>query len=265
MNDDAKDQSQEAGQEQMSPDAVEAPSAMVEGVAASLVERAMPNLGMGLMFGVIVAVVGAGLWAAGAFYTEREFGILAWALGGAVGVAVLKGCRVGGGAPALMAAVLAIFGIVAGKAVFLNWAMTSDATVKSVLQRPDAENKIAYGVYLQMRDHSGFGAEDLRVCDAVIQGDAELMKKLTPKQSAFFTDFSAALEKLTPEQKHAAVKYNLEASAAEMTLVEQAKATTSGTDILFFLLAITTAYKIANRQTNKQVEHNEPQVPAAGA
>ena len=50
-----------------------------------------------IVCGLVAAVIGAGIWAGVAYATEIRFGILAWALGGIVGMSVNLGSRDTGG------------------------------------------------------------------------------------------------------------------------------------------------------------------------
>lgn len=69
-----------------------------------------------LLAGAVTAVVAAGVWMAISVYANYEFGIIAWAVGAAVGFAVFAGSgRIGGTGLGLLAVVLALGGIALGK------------------------------------------------------------------------------------------------------------------------------------------------------
>jgi len=74
----------------------------------------------GAMLSAVFALVGAVLWAVVAWLTNREFGILAWALGGMAGFGMALGHEDDDGTTAgIIAAFMSLFGIVAAKAMIV--------------------------------------------------------------------------------------------------------------------------------------------------
>jgi signal peptidase I len=80
------------------------------------VPEAEPQLGLALLAGLAVALLGALAWGLVARWTDRELGVLAWAIGFATGFAVL-GAAAGRKTPALqaIASAAALVGVLAGK------------------------------------------------------------------------------------------------------------------------------------------------------
>lgn len=88
-----------------------APGTLGPPVAIGLtVGRIFAGIGLGALFGVL----GAALWIAVLVSTHIEFGLLASAIGWAVGFGVHKGCREGGVVPAALGAVLAFLSLMLG-------------------------------------------------------------------------------------------------------------------------------------------------------
>jgi signal peptidase I len=80
------------------------------------VERRRPRVGLALLAGVAAAIAGGVAWGLVAKWTDRELGVLAWAIGLAVGFAVLQASG-GRRAPALQAVAVgsALLGVLLGK------------------------------------------------------------------------------------------------------------------------------------------------------
>lgn len=72
----------------------------------------------GFALGVLFGLIGAGIWALVVGSTHRESGLLAMAIGWAVGLGVLIGCKEGGTFPAV------IGGVVAFAAMMLGFRLT---------------------------------------------------------------------------------------------------------------------------------------------
>jgi predicted Zn finger-like uncharacterized protein len=74
----------------------------------------------GTVFSFIAAIVGAAIWAGLAVLTEREFGLVAWALGGLVGFGMALGHDDDDGTFAgIIAAFMSLFGIIAAKILII--------------------------------------------------------------------------------------------------------------------------------------------------
>ena len=79
------------------------------------------SIGKAIVGGVIGGVIGAAAWAAVGYFTNRELGLLAWGVGGLVGLGVRLGARDNLGlVPGLAAAAIAVAAILAGKFVMIE-------------------------------------------------------------------------------------------------------------------------------------------------
>lgn len=70
------------------------------------------NLGLGLLFGLVAAIVGGAIWYGIVVASDRQFIYLAIGYGVLIGAAVVKGAKRANPATAVVAAVIAAIGIV---------------------------------------------------------------------------------------------------------------------------------------------------------
>ncbi|MDH3496774.1 MAG: hypothetical protein OER21_08435 [Gemmatimonadota bacterium] len=89
-----------------------------------------------LFAGLAAAIAGGALWAAIVLLTKYEVGYVAWAVGGLVGFVMARATAARGPTPALLAAVIATLGLLAGKAVIAS-VTTSPRAVAREVQRDD--------------------------------------------------------------------------------------------------------------------------------
>lgn len=96
----------------------------------------------GLIGGVIAGVIGALAWAGISYGTGYEIGWIAWIIGGMVGLGVAVGDRRESGTPAgILAAVIAIISILGGKYLAVDWIIAKGFDADQRLQMgQDAAN-----------------------------------------------------------------------------------------------------------------------------
>lgn len=205
------------------------------------------NIG-GLIGGLIAGVLGAALWAAIAYYGEVEIGILAWGIGLVVGLGVSAGSNSGGVIPALVAVLITAGSLVGGKYLAVQMAVRDlDQQIHSQFEIDDdallsgfafemAENEEASGKRLRFRN----GKKTLEQTEGVEDLPAGIVKKAQEK-----------LDSLSPEEHDELLaekkaEFEIMLSAFEGQIVQEGFADSfSGMDIVFFLLGIFTAGKIA--------------------
>ena len=73
------------------------------------------NILGGLIGGAIAGVIGAAVWAGISYGTGYEIGWIAWGIGAVVGFGVAAGCKGGGAIPGILAVVLAVVSILGGR------------------------------------------------------------------------------------------------------------------------------------------------------
>jgi hypothetical protein len=119
-----------------------------------------------LLFGGGVALLGAVAWGLLVFYAHREFGLLAWGIGAAIGAAMVKG-GAHGTMLAVVAGVLALASIGTGKQIAFQLIVDQQSTkMVSVLspelhaeQAKDAKDWVALGADVSDEQVKTFIAE----------------------------------------------------------------------------------------------------------
>lgn len=223
------------------------------GVAAQPEQVAGGSLVLGTAAAGLAALAGALAWAGIGYATKYEIGILAWALGGLVGFAMMRFYMRGGFVPGALAVILVVGSILMGKALMMDWHLTSDASVQEILKDKDLSTRMTLvGHYLLLKERADspakqMAAADVAVCDALMLDDEGEMDKLTPEQSKLFGKLFEEFKTLSDDQKKVAVTRALEHVASKQAFVDKLKPTISKSDVIFFLLAIVTAFKIAAR------------------
>lgn len=203
---------------------------------------------MSYLGGVIAGALGAILWAAISYYGNVEIGWLAWGIGAAVGVAVSVGTKGGGLFPALIAVLITTLSLCGGKYLAVRMAFSeieeavatvsfdfTDEDCVSAIANESVTEKISAGEYVVFKNGKSIDdAEGLEDYPADIVKSAQLTwdKKSPIEQS----DYKAAREEEFSEMM----------SAFKADIMHQGfMASFSGMDIVFFLLGIASAGKIA--------------------
>jgi signal peptidase I len=93
-----------------------------------------PNIAVGVLAGVVVALLGALVWGLAARWTGRELGVVAWAIGAGTGLAVLTGAG-GRKSPGLqtVGVLLSLAGVLLGK--YLAFAFIAQDEIQSQTDR----------------------------------------------------------------------------------------------------------------------------------
>ncbi len=198
--------------------------------------------------GVTVGAVGAGIWAAIAYGTHREIGWIAWGVGALVGFGVRLMARDDQGyAPGITAAAIAVLSIIAGKFVAAMLLVSSLGIVKVTVKVSD-QNMIA-----------SFADE---ICDdRIAKGKKIVWPPGKNREKAHLqADYPADIwqeatkkwQKLGPdeqERRKAERNKDFEELGAEFTGRLRRgvfMSSFSGFDILWFLLATITAFKLGS-------------------
>ncbi len=201
-----------------------------------------------IIAGCVAAVIGAAIWAAVAYYAHFEIGWIAWIIGAMVGGAVFAtagdqaGMMTGVGA-----AVIAIAGVVGGKYVSIRmelnqigsdegWAEVSDEFIISYIADEVALRRTEAGEELEWPGE-GAGDEAFEEADYPTDVWAEALQQWTDADQAWRDQYRTYVEYQTKE--HLAAFKN---EVSELALIEGIGIF----DIIFFLLAIVSAWKIGS-------------------
>lgn len=207
------------------------------------------NLIGGIVAGAIAGILGAALWAAIAYYGNIEIGWIAWGIGALVGFAVTLGSKGGGVAPAAIAVLITVVSLCGGKylavyssvnqmdalGAFDAIEITGEDYVATVVGE-EVVRKIAAGEAIAFRNGIRTHEEVEDVSDypqaMVDTAIAKWEGMSSEEQEAYKTSESEKIKSQLSE-----IKSSIAA--------EGFKRSFGGMDILFFLLGVFSAGKIA--------------------
>jgi phosphate/sulfate permease len=220
------------------------------------------NIGKGIFGGALGGLAGAVIWAVISCFTGYEIGWIAWIVGGMVGFGCLwasKGCSKQLG---VIAVVITLLSILAGKYAAVEFSIHREiGSEQQVLQNALEDLKKDEVVISYIADEI---IQQLMAKGENIQWPSGVNPQEASEQSdyppAIWSQASSAWEGMSPQEKE---KYR-----AELAEFVQANIQTffsevssygflhsfSPMDLLFFALAVATAYKIAGRGTAKETE-----------
>ncbi|QEG37944.1 hypothetical protein [Bythopirellula goksoeyrii] len=213
------------------------------------------NYGKAAFFGMIAGLAGAALWAAIAYYANYEIGWLAWGIGLAVGWATVKGASAGSPYVGLLAVVITVFSLLLGKVAMVEMVVNNDFG--------DPETVIVESIAgLNDEMLTSYLADEL-VTNREEAGEAIVWPEgVDPTQASTQAEYPAdiwagaaeAWQSFTDEEKQdyrvAVEEYIRESYAANFGAFQEAVRqegflqSFSGMDVLFFGLAICTAFSV---------------------
>ncbi len=204
-----------------------------------------------LMAGAVAAVVGGVVWAALVAFAHLEVGYVAWGIGLFVGVAMAMVTQTRGRGMAMLAAGLAALGLVAGKAMIVQFA-TEPALVAEI----EADQEwLAQAAAYELQANGGLPADVQQRYDALAEDDT-IPDALW---NGMLEAGGAHVASLQPEERSRIAadyaSYLLSGFDFTTLLVMQM----SLWDFLWFGLAIATAWKIMARE-----RQSEASTPASG-
>jgi hypothetical protein len=229
--------------------------------------RAEGNLALALFVGLLAAGAGALVWGAVSYFTGYEVGYVAWALGGLVGVSIVKlGGR--GMACAGAAAVLTVAGIAGGKLLGTRFVVEKEfqeycaATFSKELHREvvadasdleqlgeDPSDEELQSFMVEHRYTDADSPEDVQPAElaAFLATEVPNLRALHANRTSY-QDWSAA----QTARSHQAFE-------EEFSLVQANLDGLNGFDLLFVALGVSTAFGVVRRASQPAAE------PAAGS
>jgi len=188
-----------------------------------------------LIGGLVAALVGGAAWAAIVVATKYEVGFVAWAVGGLVGFAMSRATPSRGQALGTLAALLAGLGLVVGKVLIVTV-----GTQRQAVLEVEADPELL----------AQAGLHDLRLTDAMPDQLEERLDALGFNDTipdALWGDMMAAgTDHATgsgpDEQRRVAAQY-AEFLLSNVGLFERLRSQLSPWDLLWFGLAVTTAWR----------------------
>lgn len=201
-----------------------------------------------IITGLLAAAVGAGIWAALAYFVHFELGWLAWGIGVMVGVAVAATAQERAGVmTGVGAAAIALAGIIGGKYIAIRvevadyvsesgWAEVTDEVVISYIADEIAKARIDAGESIEWPTEFGLG-EAIEEADYPTDIWTEASGRWELADDAWRTQYREYVEytyKRSLSQNSA--------DASEQVLLESIDII----DLVFFLLAVVSAWKIGS-------------------
>ena len=209
-----------------------------------------------LIAGTAAALIGGVVWALIASSTGYEVGWIAWGIGALVGWAVARAA--GGMAPdlAMPAATLAFLGVAVGK--WLGFSIGGVAAFVDLIEsHPEGPRAVAFQ---QLHDERAFAPELQAILDT-LSADAELD---AARLDAIEAQVDTRVASWDADTREAAVRAYAQAELRAVPVSERLRASLSLYDLLWFGLAVASAWRLAGGGQPGTVGAG-PGSPAAGA
>jgi hypothetical protein len=209
------------------------------GARAAAPKKASPVLA-GVLFGVLAAVV----WALVVYFTGYEIGWVAWGVGALVGYAVSRSAHEPDAALGPTAAALAVASLLLAKVLIIEFAAPSAVTAEVLKNR----ETVAAMFLVDMRLHKSFSPE----LEASVEqledrpgslSDAQRFQLQQQIQAEALQRAAGA----TRAERERVVRAGVDRMLDAMGFFGMAKLSFSGWDLLWFGLAISSAFKVAQR------------------
>ena len=194
-----------------------------------------PSSGRAIVAGLLGALLGAGIWTAVTAMTGWEVGWVAWGVGALVGFAMSKFTPQRGVQLGVYAAVLAVLGLAVGKVATIRMMVPSYGRELVM----DNEIVLAQAFAVEMRDNERFSAQ--LSLDLARFGRRDSLPP--PLLNRMMDEAQARMAAAEPAERERVAAMFANSFLGEVSLVEQFKASLGVFDLLWFGLAIATAFK----------------------
>ncbi len=189
-----------------------------------------------LIGGALAALVGAGLWAAVTALTDIEFGFIAWGIGVLVGFVMAKLTPARSVKLGVYAAVLAALGLAIGKVATVR--MMIPVYGRDMVLSSDG--MLVQAFVVDMRRHERYSSE-VSVQLAALSTSDSLPDAL---QMKMVDEAQLRMAEATDAEKERVAKGFADRILADLDVADQFTASLSLFDLLWFGLAIATAFKL---------------------
>ena len=194
-----------------------------------------PSSGRAIIAGLLAALLGAGIWTAVVAMTGFEVGWVAWGLGALVGFAMSRFTAQRSAQLGVYAAVLAVLGLAIGKVATVRVMLPSLG--RDIVMENEAILAQAFAV--DMRANERFSAQ-LSLDLARFGADDSLPP---PILTRMMDEVQARMATAPPAERERVAAMFTSSVMGDVSLAEQFTATLSFFDLLWFGLAIATAFK----------------------
>ncbi|UCF39725.1 MAG: hypothetical protein JSW43_08210 [Gemmatimonadota bacterium] len=211
--------------------------------------------------GVIAALVGGFLWALIVVFTGYEVGWVAWGVGALVGFVMLKVAGMPSPGLGVRAAVLAAVGLLVGKWLII------EIGARTQLRDEIAGNPelLQQAVFVDMIENEGL-PPDLTASIEAIGEEDEVPDSVMQRIQEVVDDRIAGMDE--DEMDSVATRF-AQMFIGELTFLDRMQATMSGWDLLWFFLALGTAWQLASGSAGRAAaqsaaEENMPSIRDPG-
>lgn len=209
----------------------------------------------GVIGGTIGGVVGAAVWAGVVYFTGYEIGWIAWGLGALVGFLFARGCPVGGSMAGILAAGITIASIGLGKYTAVELTIQQElGTEEEVIEEFMAEVSNDEFVISYLADEVIAERVDRgEVIQWPEDADPETASAAADYPPAIWAEAAQIWEAMSPQDREV---YRAELAETVTANIQEFYGSIAGygflgsfglMDLLFFGLAIVTAFQIASR------------------
>ena len=224
------------------------------------------SIGGGVVGGVVGGVIGAGIWAGISYFTGIEIGWVAWGVGGLVGLGCSWGSRGGGAVLGCMAVVITLLAIAGGKYAAVHLMIRNEVgSEQEFLQSTLATLQDDEVVVSYMADEI---IEAMEVQGQTIEwpagtdpneasGESDYPPAVWSQASTRWEQMSAQERDEYREQLAGQIRVGVRAFFSDVSS-RGFLASFGAMDLLFFALAVVTAFRIAARGLAPAAETDTP-------
>jgi hypothetical protein len=200
------------------------------------------RVGIALVVSGIVAFVCAAAWAGIAVGLNMEIGYIAWGIGFLTGLPIILMTEERSARTGMAAAGMALAALLMGKLLIIQWGVVPDAAQEIA----SSDETMVGPVIAMMAEKGEFNEAQLAVLDSEEPTEAEIESILSLARTR--------LSAMPKEEKVALARKLAEAFVSEMSLFEKIQMQCSFFDILWILLAMGTAWKMASEPSIPDVD-----------
>lgn len=194
--------------------------------------------------GLIAAVVGGIVWAVIVVVTGYEVGWVAWAVGGLVGITMAAVTPVRSRSLGMRAAVLAAVGLLVGKWLIVEIGARTTFTDEVVA---DSE-LLSQAVFINMIDKDEVPAHLLAAIEDL--GEEEYLPDSLMLQIQ--ASVAQRIATMDEAEKQAVAEQFVQMAVGDLGFIGRMRSTMSGWDLLWFFLAVGTAWKLTTPATREE-------------
>ena len=198
----------------------------------------LARLPLAMAAGGVVAVGCGALWALVVVYTGFEVGWLAWGLGFLVGLAMIAVGRQKSATLGAAAVTMALVGLLVGKLLILPWSVP--AAADEWIQ----DDAIMADIIFEEMVEKGEVDTEVATWITTSADDADPPPELEDRVGMTFVTVMQRLGQMSEEEKKELARKSAKRQIASTPMIDRLKATVSGWDILWAILALVSAWGI---------------------